>query len=228
LECQLGFLEKRPDLAGTGSAVGFIGADGTPVASEKYAMRRTDPAELRLRQREGWNCFVHSSMLVRRSIVTTIVGYRTIFRHAEDDDFFLRLLDHGDLANMPRALVLFRQHAGNSSTPTPAVVTHRVAALASAHLRLAGGPDPLDARTAPIDRAFLEELLDALGDAATPVLLAWIGLLQHHRLGEHDALPQAWRRLTALPSHEEWAKETARHAANCRERFPLLWNEITV
>lgn len=225
LERQVAFLEAHPGLAGTGSAIGFIDADGEPIASGKYAMRLTDPAELRRRQFEGWNCFVHSSMLVRRSAVAAIGGYRDIFRHAEDDDFFLRLLDYGELANMPDKLVLFRHHAGNTSAPTPAVLTHRIVALASAHLRLAGKADPVDARRAPVSHAFFLDLLNRLGAAAPPVLLAWIGLLQHYGMGGDGLLPEAWQRLAALPKCDEWAAETARHEKNFRERFPVLWAE---
>lgn len=228
LERQHDFLEAYPEFIGTGSAIGFIDADGAPVASEKYAMRLTDPLELRRRQREGWNCFVHSSMLVRRSTISVIGGYRNIFRHAEDDDFFLRLLDYGDLANMPEVLVLFRHHAENTSAPTMAVLMHRVAALASAHLRLAGKPDALETRIEAIDYVFLQNLFDALDSEATSVMLAWIGLLQHYRIGDDDALLDAWRRLAALPRRDEWAGEIARHGKNCQERFPAIWNNCTL
>lgn len=219
LERQVAFLDSRPDLCGTGSGVEFIDADGKPLALEKYKQRLTDPHALRRRQREGWSCFVHSSMLIRRSAMLAVGGYREIFRLAEDDDLFLRLLHRHDLANLPETLVQYRWHGGNTTGSLDSLV-HRAAALASAHLRMAELPDALEERKEPIDYPFLREALDGMRDAALPVWLMWIGVLQHYRLGEPGMLEEAWERVAALSPPDTMKTEIDRHRRCYRDNFP--------
>lgn len=213
---QIAFLNGSPKLDGVGSGLEFIDANGVPAPVEKYKQRLTQPDELRRRQREGWSCFVHSSMLFRRKVMDAVGGYRPIFKLAEDDDLFLRLLDRFNLANLPETLIQYRWHSGNTTGSLDSLV-HRAVALASAHLRMAGRSDMVDGRITPIDYPFLLELLEQLDEKAMPVWLMWIGLLQYYRIGKPGMLEEAWARVAALPCDEEWSAELSRHQKNRRE-----------
>ena len=217
LEMQLAALRRNPGLIGVGSDIDFVDDDGNPIVAAKYKQRLNDPDRIRQKQREGWNCFVHSSMLLRLEAVLEAGGYRPFFSHAEDDDLFLRLLDKGDLANLPEKLVSFRCHRENSWRPGR--IEYRVAALASAHLRLSGLPDPVDTRNTPLDNAFLASLLEKLGKASLPVRLCWIGYLQHQ--GEKTPqLDKIWQDVLGMALQREYSDEILRHWRKCREDFP--------
>lgn len=220
LEKQMLYLNANPDLAGTGSAFEFIDGNGVKITVDKYPMRLTDADALRRRQMEGWNCFVHSTMLIRRNAVEAIGGYRNVFIRAEDDDFFLRLLTKHRLANMPDCLVRYRWHDGNTSAPGLSLLLYRTVALASAHLREHNKSDPVDSRTQPFDLDFLKELLAQLDDHALPVLLFWIGLLQRYYHEDASLVSDAWRHVVTLPWPDEQKKEVRRHWNNYVQKFP--------
>lgn len=220
LSLQAGFLEHHRNFLGAGTNLDFIDAAGRPISTERYPLRLTDPAELRRRTLEGWGSFAHTSTMFRRRILNDIGGYRELFRHAEDDDLFLRLLERGELTNLPEKLVRYRCHDENAARPERPL--YRAVALASAHLRLAGHSDPVSGHTVPFDTGFLQELLRLLGAGSLPIRLFWIGMLQHHRTEEPAALADEWLRTLELPFHGDahMESEILRHWRTYNERFP--------
>ena len=48
--------------------------------------------------------------MIRRSALENIGGYRCQFRLAEDYDLWLRLIEEGQIANLPEPLVYYRKH----------------------------------------------------------------------------------------------------------------------
>lgn len=219
-ERQLAFLDGDNGVDGIGTGFDFIDTNGDAIQVNKYAKRLTDPDELRRMERDGWSCFLHSSMLFRRSALEHVGGYRRQFVSAEDDDLYLRLLDHHNLANLPERLVRYRWHDGNACTPTLIVQLRRVIALASAHLRLHDFFDPVDTRQKPLDYAFLLAMLEQLGTFALPVWLFWIGLLQFYHVGEAEMVISAWRKVLSLPLSFDGNSEVLRHWNNFRRDFP--------
>lgn len=221
---QVAFLESRPELVGIGANLQCIDDAGNPVESGRYPVRLTNPVELRQRLRAGWGCFTHTSMMIRRTAMGAVGGYRPLFRHAEDDDLFLRLVEQGDLANLPDILVCYRCSEENRiRTGRP---LHRAVALASAHLRLTGRPDLVDGRREAVDYAFLSEMLDVLGPASLPVRLFWIGMLQFYREEMPERLFEAWCHVSALPFREDMASEIRRHWDNLRSGFPEMHRNV--
>lgn len=218
LAVQARFLDGRTDLLGAGSNLEFMDDDGRPAASARYPLRLTDPAALRLRTREGWGCFAHTSMMLRRRAMLDVGGYREAFVHAEDDDLFLRLLDRGDLANLPDVLVRYRCHEENAARSDRPL--YRAIALASAHLRLAGLPDRVEEGARVFNLGLLREMLDELGEAALPVRLFWIGMLQFHGGWEGGVLSEEWDKVLRLRFRPGQAEEIRRHWENYRSRFP--------
>lgn len=55
------------------------------------------------------------SLMVTRSICQTIGGFDETFSIAEDNEFILRLVQHGELSAVPEALVGYRRHDFNTT-----------------------------------------------------------------------------------------------------------------
>lgn len=225
LRLQTDFLRRNPEFVGVGSNMEAIDDNGTVIPTQRYPLRLTDPDLIRKKLLLGWGCFIHTSMLFLREAVQCVGGYRAIFRHAEDDDIFLRLTDSGKLTNLPESLVQYRCHEENAVRPGRYL--HRAVALSSAHNRLHGLPDPVNGREEPFDFSFLEQSLVPLGAAALPVWLFWLGMLQFYRDWREGELSHAWERTLSLPYNGELGDEVLRHWQNYREKYPALCAETS-
>lgn len=93
---QLDFLKTYPDhvLVGTGAIM--VDSRGKEIA--RYLMLKTDQ-EIRKKLLQK-NCFIHSSVMYRKSAVEAVGGYR-IEKMSEDHDLWLRLGRRGKFANLP-------------------------------------------------------------------------------------------------------------------------------
>ena len=113
-ERQVQFLDSHPGVAAVGSKVLFIDPDGLPLmeAVNCFSHEQID-AEL-LKPGLG---MVHPSVMVRADACAGIGGFRAQYRHAEDLDFFLRLAEFGQLANLAEIQLDYRVH--------PSSVSHR-------------------------------------------------------------------------------------------------------
>ena len=107
---QLDFLAQHPDCVALGSDVEFTDPEGRPLSRRRPAQ---DHAEI-LRQLLDGNggALVHPSVMFRRAAVERIGGYREHYS-LEDLDIYLRLTEHGTLANLPDVLLRYRQHLGS-------------------------------------------------------------------------------------------------------------------
>ncbi len=102
-----------------------------------------------LRQR---NPFIHSAMMMRAGPVRSLGGYRSAFFGAEDFDLWLRLSEHGEVANLAETLVRYRVHG--ESTSSRFVVRQCFAARlarSAAASRRSTGIDPARHLSAPPD-----------------------------------------------------------------------------
>jgi len=110
-EKQVAFLRDHPDHVLVGSQVLLIDPDASPIGP--WAMQTSheeiDGAHLDRR----WPV-VHPSVMMRRSAVLAVGGYRKRYDTLEDLDLFLRLAEHGKLANLPETLLHYRQHFGST------------------------------------------------------------------------------------------------------------------
>ena len=57
----------------------------------------------------------HPAVMMRRQVVLDVGKYREQFRFCEDLDLWLRLAEHGRLANLPLVLLKYRTHKTNQS-----------------------------------------------------------------------------------------------------------------
>ena len=103
---QLALLDTRPDLVAVGSWMQAMNAAGVPTALCDYPP--PDPYTLR------WvlffaNYLCHPTMCMRRVTVLRAGNYADM-TPGQDYDLWLRLVQHGPIANVPRPLVRYRQH----------------------------------------------------------------------------------------------------------------------
>jgi glycosyltransferase involved in cell wall biosynthesis len=96
LKKQLQFLRENQEYVLIGTGVIIVGSDGEEVA--RYLMPKTD-VEIRSKILR-MNCFIHSSVMYRKSAVQAVGGY-TVEKMSEDHDLWLRLGRQGKFANLP-------------------------------------------------------------------------------------------------------------------------------
>jgi glycosyltransferase involved in cell wall biosynthesis len=135
---QARFLDDEESVAVLGTATIIIDSNGRRGATTVHP---TSPAAIRVTLRRR-NCLAHPSVMVRRSALEQVGGYR--FDHIEDYDLWLRLSESLDLANLREPLVLCRQHAGQVSfTTLEEQVRRQLIVRNAARARRSGLPDPL-------------------------------------------------------------------------------------
>lgn len=147
LQKQTEYLDQYHDVGLVGSWAELIDEQGSIKGFRKY---RTRPESLKpLLPRT--NPLLHSSIMVRRSVLQKVGLYRPAFEGAEDYDLWLRVSEITKIANLPEYLVQYRLHTTNITH------RHRVRQLFSArlaqraaHLRQTGKYDPTsELTTAP-------------------------------------------------------------------------------
>jgi glycosyltransferase involved in cell wall biosynthesis len=148
LACQVSCFSQFPALVLLGSWAEEIDDEGRCIGQMRP---ETEPERLAqiLPHR---NPFVHSSMMMRTSVVQKLGGYRQAFLGAEDLDLWLRLSECGEIANLSQPLVRYRRHRGNieRSLGVRQSFSVRLAQTAS-RARRSSGIDPADRLLEPPD-----------------------------------------------------------------------------
>ena len=105
LKKQIEFLEKNKDYVLVGTGVIEVDEKGKELF--RYLVPESDK-EIR-NKILGKNCFVHSSVVIRKTSVMNLGGYSESVEtfHIEDYDLWLKLGTVGELANLPLYAVLF-------------------------------------------------------------------------------------------------------------------------
>lgn len=126
--CQIAYLRSHSDRVAVGGAVVFTDPAARPLLRSQLASDHEAIADQLLAGNGG--ALVHPAVMFRRSAVVAAGGYCEEFRHVEDLDLFLRLLDHGRLANLPETVLHYRQHLGsiNHCTGVRVELTRRAVA----------------------------------------------------------------------------------------------------
>jgi glycosyltransferase involved in cell wall biosynthesis len=148
LVCQTSCFDKQAPLVLLGSWAEKIDDEGRCIG---HVRPETEPEQLaKILPRK--NPFVHSSVMMRTALAQRLGGYRYPFLGAEDFDLWLRMSEHGAVANLPQALVRYRVHGDNTgqSLGVRQSFSARLAQVASA-ARRASGFDPADRLLGPPD-----------------------------------------------------------------------------
>jgi glycosyltransferase involved in cell wall biosynthesis len=114
LAIQSHILAEEPDLIVVGSNIELIDSEGAPIGETKFPKEPKDVANL-LRFR---NCIAHPAVMMKKSSIEKVGGYRTSFEPAEDYDLWLRLSRFKPLSfqNIPLNLTFYRVHMNQIST----------------------------------------------------------------------------------------------------------------
>lgn len=162
LATQIAWLDRHPDVVMVGTSALYL-ADG--VRTNMLKSVPTEPRTIR-RLLDRGNCMIHPTVMMRKEAVVAAGGYRTCFRAAQDYDLWLRMVEHGTIANIAEPLIYYRIHAEQATVrKLHQQVWGVLAAQHSARQRRAGRADPLDG-VAALDESTIRTLGLALGEPA--------------------------------------------------------------
>ncbi len=188
LEKQLARLEREPGLVCIGGAFELIDEAGRLF---DRAFPPCDHAAILARALRGESPISHSAATFRRDVVRRLGGYDEKTRWVEDLDLWLRLSEHGALANLPELVSRVRHHERSVSEQ------HAVEQLEQAR-RVAG----LACRRRGLDASLVQpRAWRALPDRRSQQLLVLGRARSAWRIGQHrTALRYAARGLWMQPS----------------------------
>jgi hypothetical protein len=142
LEMQMDLMSSNPEIALVGGAIEIIDAE-----YRRFSVIRlpTQPEPIRKHMRELGCALAHPTVLFRREAMLQMGGFRKAYKHAEDYDLWLRMLERFDFANLQEVLVDYRRHDGSISFKhaTQQILSAWCARIV-AKLRLEGLHDPTD------------------------------------------------------------------------------------
>ncbi len=107
---QVEYLSSYPQCVAVGSRALLIDPDGMPICETSNELCHEGIDRSLLVGAGGFAGMCHPSVMMRKTAVENIGGYRDEFTHAEDIDLFLRLAEIGLLANLAHPLYEYRQH----------------------------------------------------------------------------------------------------------------------
>ena len=163
-EQQVAFLRDHPECGLVGGQILFTDPDDRPLMRLVHPLNHAEMVSVMM---GGSASLAHPTVMFRRALAQEIGGYSLDFEHAEDIDFFLRLSERAEIANLPDVVLRYRQHwASIGFTKAKAQAASHSRAVAEA-ARRNGAPVP-----APIEISVQGDLEDvyrrwawwALGD----------------------------------------------------------------
>lgn len=110
---QLAHLEAHPECCAVGARVLRIDPEGRPIRVAELPLAHAEIEQALLGGRG--EALPHPAVLLRRAAVLDAGNYRPEYEPAEDLELYLRLAEHGRLANLPDVLLEYRQHARKAS-----------------------------------------------------------------------------------------------------------------
>ena len=155
LEKEVEFLEQNKNVGLLGTYYFLINEKGKVLHTIKVL---TESEEINEKLLEG-NQFGHGSIMFRRDCVDIIGAYREEFKFAQDFDFYLRIAEAYDVANIPEPLYKWRINLKSISV-TKKIQQDKYASLAIelAKERRQSGKDKLQS----LKREEINRLLDKL------------------------------------------------------------------
>ena len=112
-EQQIEAFERNGNCIALGTFANEINADGKDIG--KILSGPVGSEEIRRAVQDGQPLVIHPTLMMKRSSFCTIGGYREHFKHAEDKDLLYRLVELGEVDNLPVPLLQYRVHGKNIS-----------------------------------------------------------------------------------------------------------------
>lgn len=106
---QVAYLRANHDCVAVGTDVFYTDPEGQRLVRHHPPL---DHASIFTQLLEGnGGALIHPTLMLRRTDLVRLGGYRAEFNFIEDLDLYLRLAACGRLANLPEVTLLYRQHA---------------------------------------------------------------------------------------------------------------------
>lgn len=139
-ERQFAYLEENPDCGLLGTWARIMETDHL---AERFHRHPSDPSELRYQLLFN-NPFVHSSVMIRKSVLDAVGGYSTDPERQPPEDYELwsRILQVAGVANLPEVLLYYREIPGSMSRVGPSPFQEKLVRISSENIaRDAGAPE---------------------------------------------------------------------------------------
>ncbi len=201
LAVQVAYLDAHPEVTLLGSAVATMDEDGRPLAP-RVSFPATHVELWSTIGRRPW-VFCHPAVVFRRAAAVAAGLYDPRYEHAEETEFFARLMAAHAAANLPDVLLSYRIRRGAMSLNNAAHGLVHAEMVAATIDRWRPG-EPFAATAA--ERAAADARIAALG--GKPVTPAFAEAAYHVRLGRE------------LLRGRRWAA-AARHYATAARLTPL-------
>jgi glycosyltransferase involved in cell wall biosynthesis len=135
-ERQVAFMDAHPDVGVVGGSMVRIDAHDRKLHRMRY------PTENVATEMLKYSALAHPAVLMRRSLLLELGGYRRAFRYSGDYDLWLRMAERTHLANLPDVVTYYRVHPAQVSlTHTRFQTGCAIVAREIAFMRRAGKPD---------------------------------------------------------------------------------------
>ncbi|MFZ4396973.1 MAG: glycosyltransferase family 2 protein [Kiritimatiellia bacterium] len=110
---QYQFLQKNGSIGAVGAAFQAVDETGACIGAPKIFPSK--PGVIHKDLQRGSCVMAQTLVMARREALRRVGGYRGLFTPAEDYDFWLRLSEVAELANLPDVLQLYRIHSQSLS-----------------------------------------------------------------------------------------------------------------
>ena len=187
LALQVSYLDAYPDIGVLGGGVMLVDESGNDLWIESYPLTHEEIVAAF----ERFCPFVHSTVMMRRSLLDAVNHYRTLFEQYEDFDLWLRMSERTQLANLSDVLARYRLHSGQSTSQMlPRQALGCLVARTAWRARRAGAVDPTEASS-----VISAELLADLGIAPADVAREEVTLGLWYAKTIRAAGDDHWRRI---------------------------------
>ncbi|ACB85153.1 glycosyltransferase family 2 protein [Natranaerobius thermophilus] len=119
IEEQVKYIKQNPQLVGVGTLVEYIA--GSPNVTQKLLKRlvkinKSVISAEQINKSKYYICYLtHSSMMFSKELFWVVGGYNPEFNILYDYDLWLRLLEEGNIAKVPKVLLKYRVHQDSLS-----------------------------------------------------------------------------------------------------------------
>ncbi|MCR9292083.1 MAG: glycosyltransferase [bacterium] len=110
MQKQLNYMNSHPECVVLGGAILEIDSDSDPLGVSQLPHEHDLILNELLHRRTG---HFHPTTMIRTAALRKAGGYRRQYEWVEDHDLWLRMSEHGRLANLSDVLLCYRQHASS-------------------------------------------------------------------------------------------------------------------
>jgi glycosyltransferase involved in cell wall biosynthesis len=114
LKLQVEFMERNPKVAVVGTWLQSVDENKVLIRESRYPLL-PDLARLLLLNLLNWPCLTHPTVMIRKAVFDKIGLYDESYYISQDYDLWLRIARNYPVRNIPRILLVYREHCGSLS-----------------------------------------------------------------------------------------------------------------